>query len=210
MNDESPTMLTVRAIRPRLPGWCSEAKAARLIDTVRKVSRERPVVVEIGVFGGSSLLPLALALAERGRGLVYGIDPWRTDAALESMVGDDNQRWWSSVDLDVILAGLRARIRELHLEPHCRLIRSRSEDVVEFFELESIDVLHVDGNHSEEKCLADIAAYLPRVRMGGSIFFDDVSWLDGGRSTTKHAVEILRDECRELSPVGDCAVFERV
>ena len=47
--------------------------------------RERPkVIVELGIFGGRSLLPQALQLRDNGDGgIIYGIDPWTKAAALD-------------------------------------------------------------------------------------------------------------------------------
>ena len=61
-------------VLPSLEGWCSREKALNFIDLVLEVKPQ--VCVEIGVFGGSSLFPVASALKHRGEGIVIGIDPW--------------------------------------------------------------------------------------------------------------------------------------
>jgi hypothetical protein len=59
---------------PFLEGWCSKEKACAFIDLVLQ---EKPqTCVEIGVFGGKSLLPVAMALKSLGQGIVIGVDPW--------------------------------------------------------------------------------------------------------------------------------------
>src|SRR5271155_2865720 len=44
----------------QLEGWCSDLKATTLVDLVLKVRPQ--VIVEIGVWGGKSLVPMACAL----------------------------------------------------------------------------------------------------------------------------------------------------
>jgi predicted O-methyltransferase YrrM len=39
-----------------------------------------------------------------------------------------------------------------------------------------IDILHLDGNHSAEASTRDVENYLPRLRRGGYLWFDDVNW----------------------------------
>jgi hypothetical protein len=64
------------------------------------IRREKPsVVVEIGVFGGRSLVPQALALRENKQGVVYGIDPYTAAAATEGEFTSDpgGKGYWSVV-----------------------------------------------------------------------------------------------------------------
>ncbi|MBI2810794.1 MAG: class I SAM-dependent methyltransferase [Candidatus Melainabacteria bacterium] len=44
------------------------------MDYIFELKPER--VVEIGVFGGKSLVPMACALRANQKGRIYGIDPW--------------------------------------------------------------------------------------------------------------------------------------
>lgn len=197
----------LRDALPHVPGWCSIEKALYLVDTI--LVSEARLCVEIGVFGGSSLLPQALALRETG-GRIVGIDPWTTDAALEHMIDDANVRWWSEIDLHQIYLRCAQMIREEHLDAVVELRRSRSADEVSTFENGTIDLLHVDGNHAAERSSEDVRLYLPKVRPGGFVFFDDVSWCEGGRRTATSAIEQLEAECRPVAIVGDCAVFRRL
>ena len=75
-----------------LTGWCSKDKGGVLFDLVIK-SRPK-VVVEIGVFGGKSVIPMAVGLKANGRGMIYGIDPWDTDASTMWLEEETNKKWW--------------------------------------------------------------------------------------------------------------------
>lgn len=171
----------------RLDGWCSKEKASILIDII--LDNKPEVIVEIGVFGGKSLIPMAFALSYNGKGKVYGVDPW---SALESATGMDgvNYAWWSSIDHDAILKKLETRILEFNLQTYIELIRATSEDCRA---IENIEILHIDGNHSEKTSLYDVLKWVPLVKSGGLIIFDDIDWL-----TTKDATTWLNDNCIKL------------
>lgn len=195
----------IQELRATRPGWCSAEKAERLAFAVLEI---RPkLCVEIGVFGGSSLAPQLLALQHLGSGRVVGIDPWETVAALEEMIDEANRGWWGSIDIEAIRKGCESFVADHGLTPYCELVVARSEDVASRFADAAIDMLHVDGNHSEAKSTKDVELYLPKVRAGGLIFFDDVSWREGGVATTSHAIGILDGACERVGFVTDCQIF---
>lgn len=173
----------------KLEGWCSKYKASVLIDFIFLLQPKK--IVEIGVFGGKSLIPMAYAMkANNVGGKVYGIDPW---SSKESGVGMDgvNYEWWTHVNHDRILRGLQDRIKEFGLESQIELIRATSESADEIYE---IDMLHIDGNHSDITSYIDVTKWVPLVRSGGLIIFDDVNW-----STTSRAVQWLDENCTKVS-----------
>ena len=76
---------------PKMEGWCTVKKATQLVNQILQV---RPkVFVEIGVFGGRSLIPAALGIRANGDGMAYGIDPWKTEASPEGETVADNKGW---------------------------------------------------------------------------------------------------------------------
>ncbi len=164
----------------QLEGWCSKFKAFTIMDLIVKTRAE--TVVEIGVWGGKSLVPMAYAIKELGRGKVYGIDPWSNVASAEGMDGV-NKDWWSSIDHDAIYNNLAQKIMQFRLSPFVQLIKSTSVDAAP---IENIDLLHIDGNHSEETSLYDAMKWAPLVKKGGIIVFDDTTW-----GTTTKAVAWL-------------------
>jgi|GEM_PF-1461389 len=171
----------------RLDGWCSREKASILIDIILDIKPE--VIVEIGVFGGKSLIPMAFALSYNGKGKIYGVDPW---SASESATGMDgvNYEWWSSIDHDAILKKLEMRIIEFNLANYIELIRATSESCRP---IENIEILHIDGNHSEKTSLYDVLKWVPYVKKGGLIIFDDIDWV-----TTRDATGWLNSNCKKL------------
>lgn len=168
----------------KLEGWCTKGKASVLIDLVLLSKPHK--IVEIGVFGGKSLIPMAYALQANQIGTIFGIDPWDNQESVRGMDGV-NEEWWRNIDHEAILQGLIKKIALFDLEDQVRLIRSSSLDAPL---IADIDFLHIDGNHSEEASLIDVKKWTPLVRQGGIIIFDDLNW-----SGTKSAVEWLNENC---------------
>lgn len=167
-----------------LEGWCSEHKALFLVDLVFMMHPK--VVVEIGVWGGKSLIPMAYMLKEMGQGKVYGIDPWQSFESAKGMEGV-NKDFWSKADHEGIYQGLVKKIHQYGLDNTITLVRSTS---VQAAPIEEIDIIHIDGNHGDEASYLDVTTWVPRVRRGGMIIFDDVTW-----GTTDRAVNWLNEHC---------------
>lgn len=175
----------------RLPGWAVLEKARMLAGLV---VREKPnVVVELGVFGGKSLAPLALALQHNRRGIVYGVDPWTIRACQEHYPEDDaNAVWWTeNANLDTVFTTFVQYVTEQNLWPYVRLLCAPSQDVAQVFDETPIDVLHIDGNHSREASMRDVRLYITRVRPGGWVWFDDTQW-----ESTQDAQRLMECYCR--------------
>jgi predicted O-methyltransferase YrrM len=175
-----------------LEGWCTKLKAATLMDIVFAIRPQ--LVVEVGVFGGKSLVPMAHALRVLGQGQIVGVDPWLATESAAGMTAA-NYSYWSTVDHDKILAGLVAKLDEFGLTDHVRLVRSSS---LEAPELEDVDVVHIDGNHSEAAALVDVLRWVPALRRNGVIIFDDSDWV-----TTAPAVEWLDARCERITEIHD-------
>lgn len=187
---------------PKIEGWTTPEKAKAMAELILK--HRPPLVVEIGVFGGRSLVPQAMALQELGTGIVVGIDPWTHEAALEGEVGAGNAEWWGKLDLDNIAKGAWAAVQDEGVAKHAVLARAGSEAAAPLFMPGAIGVLHIDGNHSELASCRDVELYYPLVQSGGYIWFDDADW-----STTQKAITLLDGRCRRVSVVGTCLLFRK-
>jgi predicted O-methyltransferase YrrM len=172
-----------------LPGWCPKEKAREMMKLIYEIKPE--ICVEVGVFGGSSLFPCASALKYIQKGHLYGIDPWKNEACLEGYENNDpNYKWWNSIDLEKIYRDLKVELKNHQLKPFCTLVRSTADKAISMFSDESIDILHIDGNHTEENAFNDARLFLPKVKKGGYIWFDDINW-----SSTGKAVTFLKEHC---------------
>lgn len=166
------TAKTIEYVLPTLPGWCTVQKGLKMAETV---VLEKPVTcVELGVFGGRSLVALALALKELGRGKVYGVDPYTAAASLEGKNDPENDAWWSQLSYDEIHAAAVKAVEDLNLTSHAEIFRMRSQDAAARFE--RIDLLHQDSNHSEEVSCAEVDLYSKLLKPGGIWIMDDTDW----------------------------------
>lgn len=157
-----------------LPGWMTVEKGRRLIELVVESKAEH--CVELGVFGGRSLVCMAFGLRLLGHGTADGIDPYTAGAALEGVNDPKNDQWWAGLDYEAIARDAQMSCYKLGLAQYTRLVRMRSQDVVEFYTDETVDLLHQDSNHSEEISCQEVSLWTPKIRRGGYWVFDDTNW----------------------------------
>lgn len=193
--------------RKRMEGWCTPEKAdalARQVIAIRAIT-----AIEIGVFAGRSLFAIALAQREVSpTARVLGIDPWSPAASIAGFETDPaNRDWWMRLDHTAIYSQCVAVAAELGLTS-AHLFRGTAHSAlpaVRFaFPTPTLDLLHIDGNHSEGSALADVENYVPLVRPGGSVIFDDCDW-----ETTKLAQQRLAKLCTLDRMVGACGFYTR-
>jgi predicted O-methyltransferase YrrM len=184
-----------------LDGWCTTEKASVMIDLIAGTRAKK--IVEIGVWGGKSLIPMAIAVKRLGGGVVYGIDPWD---ARESMKGmdDANRNWWENVNHEAVYKRLLRKINEFGLRQEVNLIRNTSEGSSPIFD---IDLLHIDGNHSEKTSLFDITKWVPLVKSGGIVVVDDVTWVIDGKCSQEKSVLWLDEHCIKVAEYRGDNVF---
>jgi predicted O-methyltransferase YrrM len=191
----------INVISP-LHGWCNAEKAIAMAELV--LEKHPNTIVEIGVFGGRSLIPQAMALRENKKGTIYGIDSWRTRDTLEGNISDADKEWWSkSVDLHGIHASCMDAIWAAGVDQQCVIIRNASQHVPKLFP-GGIDILHIDGCHSEQSSVRDVQLYVPQMNYGSYIWFDDASW-----PTTQKAIGLLREKYVPVRKVDDCVLFQK-
>lgn len=190
---------------PEFAGWCPVEKAMTLAKVILDA---KPInLVEVGVFGGRSLIPMGLALRQNGFGSILGIDPWDVGAAVEGDVGKENAEWWSrNVDLEEIYRGFIMKVMELGLTRQCRWLRIRSEQAVRLFEDRSIHLFHLDSNHSELVSCRDVGLWKEKVSDNGFWVMDDTNW------TTQHkAIDMILQSGFKMVLNGETyGIFKRL
>lgn len=208
MTNVPDLLARITQVHAATTGWCPLRKAHDLAMAVLVL---RPkVVVELGVWGGKSLLPMALACQSIGSGKVYAVDPWSAAASIENY-DKPNVDWWGKQDHEAVYSAFVNSVRELALDTVVEIARVKSKN---FSPKADIDLLHVDGNHSEV-ALADVNRFAPVVRIGGLVCMDDVGWSTGGVPTVAKAVaKLLKLGFTELYRTkvegeGEWAFFQR-
>jgi predicted O-methyltransferase YrrM len=176
-----------------LEGWCEIGRAHETCQKIIELKCE--TYVELGVFGGRSLIPVAQTFKHLGRGVAHGVDPWSTDCALEYLEGDENIKWWKEVNLEEIYRGFVNKVVSLDLLPYCYWYRTRSERAAHLFT--TIDALLIDSNHADPVSGAEALLWIPKVKQGGLVIMDDTTGSD-----TARAVAYCRQECDVISDNG--------
>jgi hypothetical protein len=178
-------------------------------------------VVEIGVFGGRSLLPMALAVRELKRSQEAGGRRQESgDRSQESaeiphsafriphyegrVYGIDP--WTKAAALEGVNDEANDKwwasldLGAIYAAAADEIARQKVSEEVFLLKLTSveavplfrkIDFLHVDGNHSELASCRDVDLYLPKVPEGGTVWMDDTNW-----ATTQKAVRRVEECCR--------------
>lgn len=161
------------ALIPSLHGWSTYEKSACLCAYVCAMRPE--VVVEIGVWGGRSAIPMMLACKQCGRGRVICIDPWKPDESVKGQENEADQKWWSSQNHEFVFQHFLHTLEKLGLKAHCEVWRNSSGDAPV---PSAVQILHIDGNHGPQ-ALADTIKFAPTVTPYGICVLDDLEWSGG-------------------------------
>lgn len=166
-------------------GWAPEKKMEYMHDLV--IRADAQAIVEIGVYGGKSLIPMAVACKEKGSGVCFGIDPWTKEASTEGWPdGDVNKEWWGSLDHSWVYGKWRASVEKYGVKEQIHELIGKSDQFYRMFKDECIDILHLDGNHAESVALNDVEKWKNKVKIGGYWIFDDTNW-----PSTAKAIKLL-------------------
>lgn len=161
-------------------GGCSVLKAYLMARLIR--DERLKTTLDIGVYRGRSLFPQALAHRKYTSGMAYGVDPWDAAEALQEQapadISDKVKEWAKGTDLQAIYQEVAAATKAFDLEANCTLLRQPSSSAITYFRERNIsfDLVHIDGNHDTARVREDVDLYLPRLRPGGYLVLDDVSW----------------------------------
>ncbi|MFZ4099963.1 MAG: class I SAM-dependent methyltransferase [Chlamydiia bacterium] len=170
---------------PLFQGWCHPTKAKWLYAITRVFQPQ--VGCEVGVFGGASVYPVALAMLHNRQGSFIGIDPWRPEPCLEGYAKDDpNYQWWANLDYEAIYRQFMNDLARNGLSDIVTPLKMTGEEAVH--KVPQLDYLHIDGNHSEVSALRDVEMYVPKCHTGAIIIMDDVNW----HSTRKAQAELAK------------------
>ena len=198
--NQGPLSARIAALVPTVTGWCSVEKANDLALAIIKL--RATVSVEIGVWGGRSCLPMAMAHQEQDHGVVWAIDPWSPGA---SVVGYDkaNADWWGAQNHEAVYQSFLANLKLNGLEKYVHVIRNKSDDVDP---PGVIDLLHSDGQHTEQ-AVRDVERFASRVRPGGFVFCDDIHWSGGG--VERSVAKLLTMGFKQIFTRDTGAMFQR-
>lgn len=170
----------------QINGWCSDEKIDKMIKLI--LDKKPTNIVEIGVYCGKSLICQALALKENNIGKIYGIDSWDSSDCTEFEQNATALEWWSKLNLNDIYQDCLCNIQKNDVEKFVQICKMKSSEFINNIDFE-IDILHIDGNHNEISACRDVNLYLPKIKKGGYIWFDDALW-----TTTQSAIKLMETE----------------
>jgi|DEB0MinimDraft_6_1074348.scaffolds.fasta_scaffold08505_2 SAM-dependent methyltransferase len=162
----------IEDINSYVGGWCTPDKQEWLIKTI--LERKLEKVIEIGVWEGKSLLPMAKACQIQGFGSVIAIDAYKVSKMLENG-GDEHPSYYAADQ----------RSNEKAFKNW--IVRSGLSDYVEYdgpkeslvaaeeYEPDTFDMIHIDANHSEVNTLQDFYTWYPLLKKGGVLVLDDTN-----------------------------------
>jgi len=180
-----------------IEGWCTEEKALKMMEYINEDTK---LCVELGVFGGRSLLPIAM----KCKGKVIGIDAWNKDSSLSGTNDIENNNWWANIDYEYMYKYTIDLMKKYNCN-NVELYRTNSSNAVQYFENESIDFLHQDSNHSELISCNEVDLYYNKVKKNGIWVFDDTNW-----ETTKKAQKLLINYgYTEIYDQGNWKIYRR-
>jgi hypothetical protein len=142
-------------------------------------------IVEIGVYNGCFLLPVTCM---NNNTLSYGIDPY--ESFIQNDIEDkDLYKVAESIStngefLNNVYNRLIENINKFKL--NVNILRNKSENVVNNFDNNSIDILHIDGSHDYEFVLKDLSLYSDKIINDGIIIIDVTNW-----SSVKRALDMF-------------------
>lgn len=177
-----------------LQGWCTEIKAQRLYDLI--IESDSKITIELGAYGGRSLIPMALAHKEKGSGFCIGVDAWHKNACLGGNNSPANDEWWSKVNFEQIHNELTRTIDKYELNDYCGTLRLRSQTVGLMTADNIIDVLHQDSAHNIQTIIAELDLWIPKLKMGGYWVADDTDWVEAKEGYAKlpeYGMELIED-----------------
>ncbi|HEY2615623.1 MAG TPA: class I SAM-dependent methyltransferase [Chthoniobacterales bacterium] len=152
--------LPSRHFEPRVYGvgaWTGHLHfACDLIATMRPKR-----FVELGVDRGESYFAFCQAVAENKTGTkCFGVDTWR---------GDQHAGGYDETTFAQVSADNRANYGAFST-----LIRSSFDEALPKFQPESLELLHIDGLHTEAAVRRDLELWLPKLQPNGILLLHDV------------------------------------
>lgn len=153
----------------KIRGWFSEAQRRWYQEQAKKIING--TIVEVGVFGGLSLLSI-VEICKVNETKLIGIDPWELlESSNEQKIPTDI---WHPI-LKECRTNLETIISELKYD-NVTLKQAFSPDVANNFNDESLDLIFIDGDHSTESVYNDLRGWFPKLKRNKLIAGHDFGW----------------------------------
>jgi len=179
MFNQNEWQTRLSTVMPALEGWCTTEKALKLVEVI--ITNQIHQIIEIGIYGGKSLIPMALAVKEvNPAGRCFGIEAWDTKIAIEEKTSIENDDWWAKLDIIRIKNDFLKYITQSSLTEIIRIIELPVTEGLAIFMKKryrnKIGLIHIDGNHSERQAFHDVKMAYTILPADGVIVLDDIDW----------------------------------
>ena len=176
-----------------LEGWCSVDKAIKLYNLCRNykpfnfTADGKFNLVEIGVFGAKSLIPLSLGFLDNkniNKSInIYGLDTYTVHNAIEGTNTAKDIEWWSTnVNYENIRLGAENNLLDFKCGNQVNILKLSSLLAHKLFDPNEIDVLHQDGNHSSEITTKEVDLWSIKMKPGSLWILSAADWQSTERS----------------------------
>lgn len=161
----------VKVVTPEsIHGWFD---FATLYDEALDRAHKPAVFVEIGSFLGKSTAYMAQEIKRRLKPVTfYAVDPWKATGGSRGVVSEVER---AGGDL---FPEWQRNMSRCGVIDYVTPLQMPSVEAAGRFQDGTVDFVFVDGDHSYEGCLADIKAWLPKLKPGGVMAGHD-KHLDG-------------------------------
>lgn len=195
----------------RVPGFMPTDEGLALHDVAAEYLRDG-TAIEVGSYCGKSTVFLASAAAQTG-GRVVTIDHHRGS--------EEHQPGWEYHDNELVdphvgkldtLHAFRRTIADAGLEKHTIAVVGASAEFAQIWR-KPVNLVFIDGGHSEQAAAADYAGWAPWVSLGGALLIHDVfpDPADGGRPPYHiYCRAIESGQFVETSKTGSLRALQRV
>jgi predicted O-methyltransferase YrrM len=145
-----------------IKGWSSMNDQGALLKEIINLmgGKERILMAEVGVYLGRGTAIFDEVFSERNIDYeLMAIDNW------EGSIEHKTQN---------IVPGYQQALENLSpISDKVKLIKADSTESANMFDDESFDIVYIDASHEYEPVMADITAWMPKVKNGGFICGDD-------------------------------------
>jgi hypothetical protein len=186
---QDPFVGLVQTGEPDMQGWNS-----RHPFLTEGVEANPKIILEVGVWKGSSVIHMAQQLKQRqADAVVIAVDTWlgswehwfnpEWKSSLKMSNGHPNL-YWTFVN-NVIAAGVQDYVVPLQLDSH------NASEVIHRMSIRP-DVIHIDGSHEYRAVLNDLQDWWPILRPSGLLIGDDYDPTGKQWSSVRAAIDDFR------------------
>ena len=158
-----------------VPAYCLNETRTIIKDILKNIYNG--IFVEIGVFGGSTLLDI-YDTCQTNNNLIYGIDPYEKIKIFNGIDYDNTNDLVKTQEINRY-RNIRINLNNIIKNNNLSLINvlhDESWSVYNNFGDNSIDCIHIDGDHSYNGVNQDLTLYWNKIKSGGIIINDDYHW----------------------------------